>query len=77
MCEPQADGSLVLVLVGVEYITFARPAELDGHLLHYQGSPNRYGLDHFYELHDWAHRENPAGRFVGMNEAVSCEFASG
>jgi hypothetical protein len=73
MYEPQADGSLVLV--GVEYITFAGPAALEGHLLHYHTSPNRYGLEPFYELHVWAHRDNPAGPFVGMNAAVSCEFA--
>lgn len=75
MYEPQEDGSFVLV--GVEYITFAGPATLDGHLLHYHGSPNRYGLDPFYELHVWAHRENPAGLFAGMNKNVSCEFAGG
>lgn len=73
MYEPQVDGSLVLV--GVEYIAFAGPANLEGHLLHFQGSPNRYGLDPFYELHVWAHRENPAGPFVDMNSKVSCEFA--
>ena len=75
MYEPQADGSLVLV--GVEYITFKGPANLEGHLLNYRGSPNRYGLDPFYEIHVWAHRENPAGTFVDMNRNVSCEFAGG
>lgn len=73
--EPQADGSLVLV--GVEYIALEGPASLEGHLLHYHGSPNRYGLGPYYELHVWAHRENPAGPFVGMNKTVSCEFAGG
>jgi len=75
MYEPQADGSLVLL--GVEYITFAGPAALEGHLLDYRGSPNRYGLEPYYEMHVWAHRENPAGPFVGMNPDVSCEFAGG
>lgn len=75
MYEPQADGSLVLV--GVEYIAFAGPASLEGNLLHYQGSPNRYGLDPFYELHFWAHREIPAGPFADMNSKVSCEHAAG
>lgn len=75
MYEPQADGSLVLL--GVEYITFEGPASLEGHLLHYRGSPNRYGLGPYYEIHVWAHRENPAGPFVGMNISVSCEFAQG
>jgi hypothetical protein len=73
MYEPQADGRLVLV--GVEYITFAGPAELGGHLLSFHGAPNSYGLDPFYEIHVWAHRANPAGPFVDMNEDVSCEFA--
>lgn len=75
MYEPQADGSLVLL--GVEYITFEGPASLEGHLLHYRGSPNRYGLGPYYELHVWAHRKNPAGPFVGMNKSVTCEFANG
>lgn len=75
MYEPQTDGSLVLV--GVEYITFAGPAALEGHLLNFRGSPNSYGLDPFYELHVWAHRENPAGPFADMNKNVSCEFADG
>jgi hypothetical protein len=75
MYEPQSDGSLVLV--GVEYITFAGPAALAGHLLHFHSAPNRYGLEPFYELHVWAHRENPSGPFAGMNANVSCEFADG
>ncbi len=75
MYEPQADGSFVLV--GVEYITFAGPASLDGHLLRFHGAPNSYGLDPFYELHVWAHRDNPAGPFAGMNKTVSCAFAEG
>lgn len=75
MYEPQADGSLVLV--GVEYITFVGPAALEGHLLNFSGSPNRYGLDPYYELHVWAHRDNPAGPFADMNKNVACEFAKG
>lgn len=75
MYEPQADGNLVLV--GVEYISFSGPVALEGHSLDYRGSPNRYGLDPFYELHVWAHRENPAGPFADMNTNVSCEFAGG
>ena len=74
MYEPQADGSLVLV--GVEYITFAGPAALEGHLLNLSGAPNRYGLDPFYELHVWAWRDNPKGAFADMNTEVSCEFAA-
>lgn len=73
MYEPQADGSLELV--GVEYITFKGPASLDGHLLHLVGAPNRYGLDPFYQIHVWAHRDNPAGPFANMNSDVSCLHA--
>lgn len=75
MYEPQADGTMVLV--GVEYITFAGPAAMEGHLFHYNGSPNRYGLDPFYAFHVWAHRDNPAGPFVNMNKDVSCLYAGG
>ncbi|MGR3292223.1 MAG: hypothetical protein ACU0C9_13665 [Paracoccaceae bacterium] len=71
MYEPQADGSLVLV--GVEYLTFAGPASLEGHLFDFSGAPNRYGLDPFYSLHVWAWRENPMGTFAHMNANVSCE----
>lgn len=75
MYEPQSDGRMELV--GLEYITFEGPADLHGHLLNYKASPNRYGLDAFYELHVWAFQENPAGPFADMNANVSCEFATG
>ncbi len=71
MYEPQADGKLELV--GVEYISFKGPAALEGHLFSYFGSPNRYGLDPYYELHVWAWRTNPKGAFVDMNPNVSCD----
>jgi hypothetical protein len=71
MYEPQADGSLELV--GVEYLTFAGPAALHGHLFNFSGTPNRYGLDAFYELHVWAWRDNPTGMFADMNPTVSCD----
>ncbi|WP_291390675.1 hypothetical protein [Devosia sp.] len=73
MYEPQADGSLQLV--AVEYITTNGPAELDGHLFSFTGSPNRYGLPPFYELHVWAWRANPTGTFADMNPTVSCDAA--
>lgn len=73
MYEPQADGSLELV--AVEYITTKGPAELDGHLFSFTGSPNRYGLPPFYELHVWAWRANPTGTFADMNPTVSCDAA--
>ena len=41
----------------------------------FTGSPNRYGLPPFYELHVWAWKANPRGAFADMNPAVSCEHA--
>ena len=68
-------------LVGVEYIVMvdawhanhAEPPVLEGQLFQYNGSPNRYGLPPFYELHVWAWRDNPHGAFVDWNPRVSCE----
>lgn len=71
MYEPQPDGSLELI--AVEYITFEGPAALEGHLFNFTGSPNRYGLDPFYELHVWAWRDNPSGAFTDLNPDVSCD----
>ena len=75
--EPK-DGQLHLV--AVEYLVFAEawdannpsPPVLQGQLLHYVGSPNRYGLPAFYELHVWAWKENPNGMFADWNPDVSC-----
>ncbi len=69
--EPRPNGRLRLV--GVEYITLAGPAVLEGHLFNHVGSPNRYGLPEFYELHVWAWRKNPEGTFADWNPRVSCE----
>ena len=71
MYEPQADGSMQLV--AVEYITHKGPASLGGQLFSFTNSPNRYGLDPFYELHVWAWRDNPTGSYADMNPTVSCE----
>jgi len=70
-------------LVGVEYIVLADvwhlthepqdPPVLEGQLLHFVESPNRFGLPAFYELHVWAWRDNPNGAFVDWNPRVSCE----
>ena len=83
--EPMPHGGLRLV--GVEYITFVAdwdrenppppmggpvPATLEGHLFHYSGSPNRYGIPPFYELHVWAWKHNPNGTFSDWNPNVSC-----
>jgi hypothetical protein len=68
-------------LVGVEYIVIAEgwhtnngaaTPVLLGQQMHYVGSPNRYGLPAFYELHVWAWRLNPKGTFVDWNPRVSC-----
>jgi hypothetical protein len=70
-----------LRLLGVEYVVIAEqwdakkigPPVLNGQQFHYVGSPNRYGLPAFYELHVWAWKNNPNGMFVDWNPAVSCE----
>ena len=73
MYEPGADGRMTLV--AVEYITFKGPASLEGQLFNFNGAPNRYGLDPFYELHVWAWKPNPTGTFADMNPDVSCDAA--
>jgi hypothetical protein len=73
-------------LVGVEYLVLAdawhtnnaAPPVLDGQHFHYVGSPNRYGLPPFYELHVWAWLDNPSGTFADWNPRVSCdEYSTG
>jgi len=69
-----------LELVGVEYIVLAEqwdaenpaPPTLKGQVFHYVGSPNRYGIPAFYELHVWAAKDNPNGAFADWNPKVSC-----
>ena len=69
-----------LRLVGVEYLVLAEawdannlaPPALLGQLFHYYGSPNRYGLPAYYELHVWAWKDNPHGMFADWNPEVSC-----
>jgi hypothetical protein len=75
--EPQSNGALKLV--GVEFVIFASalPAnsapQVEGHLMNYIDSPNRYGLPTpFFELHVWAWRDNPEGAFVDWNDHVTC-----
>ena len=75
------DGSARLV--GVEFIVFASvwhethalndPPVLEGHLLQFVDTPNRFGLPAHYEIHVWAWRDNPNGVFVDWNPRVSCE----
>ena len=69
-------------LVGVEYIVDAAtwlsnhnnmtPA-LEGQDFQFVGSPNRFNLNSFFELHVWAWRDNPEGAFVDWNNSVTCE----
>ena len=73
MYEPMPDGKLALI--AVEYITTKGPASLENHLFSFTGTPNRYGLPAFYELHVWAWKPNPAGTFADMNMDVSCDAA--
>ena len=83
--EPQSNGQLKLV--GVEFIILASalPAgaapQVDGHLMQYidgpsasrpKATPNRYGLNAFFELHVWAWEPNPQGSFVDWNDHVTC-----
>ena len=71
-------------LVGVEYIVDAAqwlsnpdnkglPPVLDGQTFQLVGSPNRFNLNPFFELHVWAWRDNPNGAFVDWNNKVTCE----
>lgn len=68
-------------LLGVEYIVDAAtwlarhngPPQLEGQAFQYVGSPNRYGIPAFFELHVWAWRENPNGTFSDWNTRVSCD----
>jgi hypothetical protein len=68
-------------LIGVEFIVMAdqwnavheEAPVLEGQTFQFNGSPNRYALPAFYELHVWAWRENPNGAFVDWHPHVSCE----
>jgi hypothetical protein len=75
-----------LHLVAVEYLVLAEAWDaqnpttpsLLGQLFLYYGSPNRYGLPPYYELHVWAWKKNPHGMFADWNPKVSCaEYTPG
>lgn len=76
--EPRRGGGYKLV--AVEYVVFQEawdaandnPPQLFGRTLSLVGSPNRYGLPPFYELHVWAWKPNPSGMFNDWNPWVSC-----
>ena len=71
-----------LRLLGVEFLVLAdawnashpdgAPPVLMGQHFHFVGTPNRYRLPAFYELHVWAWEDNPFGAFVDWNPRVSC-----
>ena len=48
------------------------PPVLGGQLFNFVGSPNRYGIPAFYELHVWAWKGNTLGTFVDWNPKVTC-----
>lgn len=74
--EPTSNGQYKLV--GVEFIILASALppnsapQVEGHLMLYVDTPNRYGLPAFFELHVWAWRDNPQGPFVDWNDHVTC-----
>ena len=72
-----------LHFVGVEFLVLAdqwnashpggeRPVLMGQHF-QFVGTPNRYRLPAFYELHVWAWRDNRFGTFVDWNPDVSCD----
>jgi len=71
-----------LHFVGVEFLVLAdqwneshpggEPPVLMGQHFQFVGTPNRYRLPAFYELHVWAWKDNPFGTFVDWNPDVSC-----
>lgn len=72
-------------LAGVEYVVLAEgwhenneaPPVLMGQVFNYVGSPNRYGIPAFYELHVWAWKTNTKGTFADWNPQVSCDEYGG
>ena len=83
--EPLENGAFRLV--GVEFIILADlwkannkdnknpgPPALEGTLLNFVPSPNRYGLPDFYEIHVWAFEHNPNGSFADWNARVVCDM---
>jgi len=85
--EPLGNG--FFRLVGVEFIQLAddwasrfanhevstSTPRVNGQLMNLVGTPNRYGLPAFYELHVWAFADNPRGNFADFNTQVTCNKA--
>jgi hypothetical protein len=87
--EPQADATLKLV--GVENLVWAAawqqagnatPPSYQGHEFNYMiddpatTTDEAHGFEPHYDLHVWLYRDNPSGRFVPFNPAVTCEHAA-
>jgi hypothetical protein len=80
--EPEPNGRMRLV--ATEYVVFKdawdatheSPPSLFGRQFELMGSPNRYGLPSFYELHAWVWKQNPRGMFDDWNPRVSCDAAA-
>jgi hypothetical protein len=74
----QPIGNGKLRLVAVEYIVFfsmwegASKPSLFGREFKLIGTPNRYGIPAFYELHAWVWQNNPSGMFQDWNPSGSC-----
>ena len=83
MYNARADGRLELL--GAEYVVFkdawdrshSAPPKLFGQTFATVGTPNRYGLPPFYELHAWAWKTNPTGPNKDWNPRVLCITTEG
>jgi hypothetical protein len=69
-------GAEFIVLASAWHATHAGPPVLEGQHFQFVGSPNRYGLAPFYELHVWAGRPNPTGAYADWHPHVSCDMSS-
>jgi hypothetical protein len=70
-------GAEFLVIYDAWHANNEGPPVLLGQHFNYAGSPNRYGLPPYYQLHVWAWRSNPKGMFANWNPRVSWEGYDG
>ncbi len=81
--EPTENGRLALA--GVEYVVFQdawdkendEPPTLFDQPFTLTPSPNRFGIQPFYQLHAWAWEANPTGIFADWNPQVLCTGTEG
>jgi hypothetical protein len=81
--EPTENGRLALA--GVEYVVFQdawdkendEPPTLFDQPFTLTPSPNRFGIQPFYQLHAWAWEANPTGIFADWNPRVLCTGTEG